>query len=73
MKSGLLVVAAATIVAGVSAEKHARHFHDIFHNLERALKVSSAPSPQETCEATCTTVYTTITGEGTRMSPIFNN
>jgi hypothetical protein len=60
MKAGLLAVAAA-MAAGVSAKghKHARHNHEAFH-AERGMA-------NETCVAGCTTIYTTIYGEATRM------
>ena len=64
MKAGILAVAAA-IATGVSAGNHhaARHNHEAFH-LGRGLE-SSAPAPNATM-CGCTTIYTTITGEGTR-------
>lgn len=64
MKSGVFAVAAA-IVGGVSArDSHAgrRHNHQAIH-LGRNALVTGTGSP-ETCG--CTTIYTTITGEGTR-------
>jgi hypothetical protein len=64
MKAGFLVVAAA-IASGVSAKKHhnhRRHNHEDFH-MERGLVLTTG-APEPTCG--CTTIYTTITGEGTR-------
>jgi hypothetical protein len=63
MKAGFLAVAAA-IASGVSAKghHHGRHNHEAFH-LERGLYSTGSP---ETCG--CTTIYTTIYGEATRMS-----
>lgn len=66
MKAGVLVIAAA-IASGVSAGKnHARHHaHEAFHlDLERGL-LTTGSAPEPTCG--CTTIWTTITGEGTRM------
>jgi hypothetical protein len=66
MKAGFLVIAAAAIASGVSAKKHhnhRRHNHEEFH-MERGLLLTTG-SPEPTCG--CTTIYTTITGEGTRM------
>jgi hypothetical protein len=66
MRAGFLVVAAAAIASGVSAKKHhnhRRHNHQEFH-VERGLLLTTG-SPEPTCG--CTTIYTTITGEGTRM------
>ncbi|KAH6671274.1 putative beta-glucosidase btgE [Halenospora varia] len=80
MKAGVLAIAAA-IVVGVSArQNHAerRHAHELFHNA-RGLKGTGVygtgkvtgtgkhHSPEETCG--CTTIYTTITGEGTLYFP----
>lgn len=53
MKGGFAVAAVAALASGASAINH-RHGHELFH--KRA----------ETCG--CTTIYTTITGEATRMS-----
>ncbi len=66
MKAGVIAVAAA-LATGVSAGKHhiaRRHAHEAFH-LERGLNLTTATPPEPTCG--CTTIYTTITGEGTRM------
>lgn len=63
MKAGVFAVAAA-MAAGVSAgHANRRHAHEAFH-LERGL-LSTGTAVEPTCG--CTTIYTTITGEGTRM------
>lgn len=63
MKGGIIAVAAA-LVAGVSAAGHAgrRHAHEAYHLANRGLTTGSPAEP--TCS--CTTIYTTITGEGVR-------
>jgi hypothetical protein len=66
MRAGVLAVAAA-FASGVSAGKHhaaRRHAHEAFH-LERGLLLTTGAASEPTCG--CTTIYTTITGEGTRM------
>lgn len=65
MKAGVFAVAAA-LAATVAAEGHAgrRHAHEAFH-LARGLVTGTGLSPEPTCG--CTTIYTTITGEATRM------
>ncbi|TAQ86054.1 hypothetical protein B7494_g5633 [Chlorociboria aeruginascens] len=66
MKAGALLIAAA-IATGVSGKQHARnHVHEAFH-LERGLKaVTTGTSNSSTELCGCTTIYTTITGEGQR-------
>jgi exo-beta-1,3-glucanase (GH17 family) len=64
MKAGFLVAAAA-IASGVSA-KARRHNHEAFH-MERGLLLTTGTPSEPTCG--CTTVYTTITGEGTLYIP----
>jgi hypothetical protein len=74
MKAGVFAIAAAAIAAGVSAGRgHAarRHAHEAFHHqapreLVTGYLVTGTSHPAEaTCG--CTTIYTTITGEGVRM------
>ncbi|EHL03330.1 putative beta-glucosidase btgE [Glarea lozoyensis 74030] len=67
MKAGFLAIAAAVAVGVNAKQNHAarRHAHQAFH-LERGLMATGTGSP-ETCG--CTTIYTTITGEGTLYNP----
>ncbi|KAH7417358.1 hypothetical protein BKA64DRAFT_298674 [Cadophora sp. MPI-SDFR-AT-0126] len=71
MKAGVIAVAAA-LAGGAAAQpgKHVRrHAHEAFH--ERGLYLTAVTgtgsAPEPTCG--CTTVYTTITGEGTIIFP----
>ncbi|RDL36799.1 Glycoside hydrolase [Venustampulla echinocandica] len=73
MKTTLLVAAAA-LASGVSArQNHAarRHNHEAFHMEKRGLMntglLSTGAPAAETCG--CTTIYTTITGEGSLWFP----
>ena len=70
MKAGVIAVAAA-LAGGAAAQpgKHVRrHAHEAFH--ERGLYLTAVTgtgsAPEPTCG--CTTIYTTITGEGTSKS-----
>ena len=63
MKAGVIAVAAA-IATGASAGHAARrHAHEAFH-MERGLYLTTGAAAEPTCG--CTTIYTTITGEGSR-------
>ncbi|TVY42302.1 putative beta-glucosidase [Lachnellula subtilissima] len=68
MKSGVLAIAVAAIATGVSAGKShlaRRHAHDAFHHeMPRELVTVTSLPPGETCGST--TVWVTVTGEGTR-------
>lgn len=71
MKAGVIAVAAA-LAGGAAAQpgKHVRrHAHEAFH--ERGLYLTAVTgtgsAPEPTCG--CTTIYTTITGEGTIIFP----
>ena len=74
MKAGVIAVAAALAGGAAAAaqpgKNHARrHAHEAFH--ERGLYLTGAvtgtgSAPEPTCG--CTTIYTTITGEGSRKS-----
>lgn len=68
MKAGVLAVAAALASGVIAGEHHAhaarRHAHEAFH-MERGLNLTTGKSPEPTCG--CTTVYYTVTGEGSRM------
>jgi len=62
MKGGIIAVATAALAAGVNAAGHAgrRHAHEAYH-MARGL---TAPAAAATCA--CTTIYTTVTGQGVR-------
>lgn len=59
MKGQLLAAAVAASAGGVSAGAH-QHAHDLFH-LRRGEAAASV------CTPGCTTIYTYVTGEPTRM------
>jgi hypothetical protein len=61
MKGTIVAAAAAVLAGGVSADHH-RHAH-------KGLFEKRAPTNQtaSTCVPTCTTIWTTITGEAGRM------
>lgn len=73
MKAGVIAVAAA-LAGGAAAQpgKHhaRRHAHEAFHERDLYLTAvtGTGSAPEPTCG--CTTIYTTITGEGTRKSNI---
>jgi len=69
MKAGVFAIAAAAIASGVSAGRgHAarRHAHEAFH-VGRHLVTGASAAPIANATCGCTTIYTTITGEGGRM------
>lgn len=71
MKAGVLAVAAA-MATGVMGKHARRHNHEAFHLEQRNYPISSKAAvtgtgAPETCG--CTTIYTTITGEGTLYNP----
>ena len=60
MKGGFAVAAVAALATGANAVSH-RHAHGLF-----------AKRGHEVCVPSCTTIYTTITGEATRMDHCAN-
>ncbi|KAL2072609.1 hypothetical protein VTL71DRAFT_11952 [Oculimacula yallundae] len=72
MKAGVIAVAAA-LAGGAAAQpgkQHARrHAHEAFHGraLYLTAPVGTGSAPEPTCG--CTTIYTTITGEGSLVFP----
>jgi hypothetical protein len=64
MKATIVAAAAAALVGSASAsqahEGH-RHVHELFHAEKRGHK-----SENETCVASCTTIYSYVTGAATR-------
>lgn len=61
MKSAIVAAAAVVLADGVyGGHVNHRHAHDLF-------KKRSYPVEGETCVPGCTTIYSTITGEPTRM------
>lgn len=61
MKATIVAAAAAVLTGGVSAGHNHRHAHDLFKAVKRGYNES------EVCVPGCTTIYTTVTGEPTRM------
>ena len=60
MKGATVVTAAAVLASGVAAhENHRRAHRSLFDKRSR-------PDVEEICVPTCTTIYSTITGEPTR-------
>lgn len=72
MKAGILAGALAAIATGVSAGEYGhaarRHAHEAYH-LERRLMTGAAAAPAANATCGCTTIYTTITGEGVLYFP----
>ncbi|TVY36197.1 putative beta-glucosidase [Lachnellula occidentalis] len=75
MKSAVFALAAAAVATGVSANSHnaRRHAHDAFHQQmprdvpSGVLVTGTSPPAEATCG--CTTVWVTVTGEGTLYFP----
>lgn len=70
MKAGIFAVV-GTLASGVIAGEHfahaaRRHAHEAFH-MERGMNLTTVQAPQPTCG--CTTVYYTVTGEGSLYFP----
>lgn len=65
MKAGVIAVAAAMAAGASAGHAGRRHAHEAFH-VERGL-LTTGKAAEPTCG--CTTIYTTITGEGTLIFP----
>lgn len=66
MKAGVIAVAAAMAAGASAGHAGRRHAHDALH-MERGLLLTTGKAAEPTCG--CTTIYTTITGEGTLIFP----
>lgn len=56
---GTIVAAMAVMVSAVAGHSNHRHAHDLF-------KKSGLAATGDVCIPSCTTIWTTITGEATR-------
>ncbi|CZR50964.1 related beta-glucosidase btgE [Phialocephala subalpina] len=66
MKAGVIAVAAAMAAGASAGHAGRRHAHEALH-VERGLLLTTGKAAEPTCG--CTTIYTTITGEGTLIFP----
>ncbi|KAG9236306.1 putative beta-glucosidase btgE [Amylocarpus encephaloides] len=68
MRASILAIAAAVATGASAAHNHARrHAHQAFHLERNLLATGTGSGSAETCG--CTTIYTTITGEGALYNP----